>query len=223
MPKPGTIVCPMTGIDLGVAALGRPDETAPQGEAPFVAGSFADEAGFVAACKAARAAGRTNLQSWTPYAVHGLDPVLGLQHSLIGRAVFSVAILGFVLCFGMQYHLMVEDWPIIYSGRPYSSWSLWIVPTLELGLLLGALVNLFAAFHTCRLIPDPFSHLPDPRTTDDRFCLAISTAEAPQAELEAWFQAQGAAEVALFSAEKAKAEPEFMIPGQPAAKESIHA
>lgn len=223
MPEPGKIVCPITGIDLGVAALGRPDETAPRGEAAFVAGSFADEHGFLAACKAARAAGRTNLQTWTPYAVHGLDPVLGLQRSLIGRAVFSVALIGFVLCFAMQYHLMVLDWPIIYSGKPYFTWSLWIVPTLELGLLLGALVNLVACFHTCRLLPDPFSSVPDPRTTDDRFCLAISTAEAPQADLEAWFRAQGAADVAVVSAEKAKAEPEFLVPGQPAAKEPSHA
>ncbi len=223
MPEPGTIVCPITGIDLGVAALGRPDATAPAGDAPFVAGSFADEASFVAAAKAARAAGRKNLQSWMPYPVHGLDPILGLERSLIGRAVFSVAVIGFVLCFAMQFHLMVEDWPIIYSGKPYATWQLWIVPTLEFGLLLGAIVNLLAAFHTCRLVPDPFVVLPDPRTTDDRFCLAISTLEAPQADLEAWFKAQGASEVAVFSATKAKADPEFLIPGGAPAKDTSHA
>jgi len=103
------------------------DETKPRGTAPFLAGFFADENGLLAAAKAARAAGHTNLQAWSPFPVHGLDPVLGLQRSLIGRPVFMTALAGFAFCFIGITWLMVGTGPSstaasrISAGR--CSWS----------------------------------------------------------------------------------------------------
>jgi hypothetical protein len=214
-------VCPITGIRLPMPTAAEIkaqavdltdgiDASKADGAAPFIAGFFPTEAPFVAACKAARAEGFTNLQAWSPYAVHGLDPVLGLQRSLIGRPVFTVALLGFVACMAFQFGLMVVDWPTIYGGKPYYTWMLWVVPMLEAGLLFGAGLNLLLVFATCRLLPDPATTLPDPRLSDDLFALAISTQHRDAAALVAWFQSNGAERIQEISAVHAKAQPVFL-------------
>ena len=209
--------------DPKVLLLGPPDATGPAGTKPYVGGAFLDEGSLLKAIAAARNQGWTTIQTWTPYAIHGLDPALGLTRSWIGRPVFSVILIGFVLCFGMQYHLMVEDWPITYSGRPFSSWPLWVVPTLETGLLFGALVNMALAAQTTRLVPDPYLSLPDPRSTDDHFVLAISTQDASAERLTAFFAEHGALPMAPISAVDASGEPQFIPLEKTAPAETAHA
>jgi hypothetical protein len=190
------------------------DGTKPSGTAPFTVGLFSDEHGLLAGATAARAAGLTNLQAWSPFPVHGLDPVLGLQRSLIGRPVFTVALLGFLFTFIGIAWLMVGDWAVIYGGKPYFTWQLWVVPTLETGLLLAAVVNLKACFAACKLIPDPFTQLPDVRVTDDQFALAIGG--IPTAEAEALLRQAGATAISTTSAAVASGNPIF----QPLASEA---
>lgn len=189
------------------------DAIATTGAAPYVGGLFADEAGFLAAARAARAAGHADLQAWTPWPVHGLEDALGLQRSWIGRPVFAAVLLGFALCFAGISYLQVDYWPVIYGGKPYFAWPLWVVPVLEIGLLLGAIVNLLACFHTCRLVPDPFTRLPDPRLTDDRFCLALPAGGDPEA-VRAWLRAQGAGDCLAIAGPDAVGGPRFAdLPG----------
>lgn len=205
------------------------DVTGPAGTASYVAGFFGSENAALSAVKAVRKAGHTAIQVWSPFPIHGLDPELGLQRSLIGRPVFAISLVGFLFTFCGLYHLMVEDWPLIYGGKPFFTWPLWVVPTLEAGLLFGAVINLKMVLHTCKLIPDPFVRLPDPRVTDDQFCVAVSTEATPAADLEALFAAHGAESIRSISAEVANGLPVFRdLPGAVvaeavAAKEHAHA
>jgi len=155
-------------------------------------GIYADEAVFLAACRAARAKGLT-VEAYTPWPVHGLEDALGLSRSLIGRPVFALIIVGCVLAFMMQYHLQVIDWPVIYSGKPFMTWPLWVVATLETGLLLGAVTNMLLCFQKCSLFPDPAPQQPDPRVTDDRFALVATPIAGESLETTAeWLRAHGA-------------------------------
>ena len=201
------------------------DVTKPAGTAPYVAGFFGDENGALSAVKAARAAGHSAVQVWSPFPIHGLDPELGLQRSLIGRPVFAISLVGFLFTFFGICHLMVEDWAVSYGGKPFFTWQLWLVPTLEAGLLFGAVLNLKLVMHTCKLIPDPFVRLPDPRVTDDQFCVALSTHQTPAAELSALLTAHGATEIRSIAAEVANGLPVFQsLLGEPvAAQEHAHA
>lgn len=201
------------------------DATNPAGESMSIAGFFADEHSTLAAATAARAAGHTAIQVWSPYPVHGIDAVLGLQRSLIGRPVFAICLVGFLFTFFGIHHLMVEDWTVIYGGKPYSTWALWVVPTLEAGLLFGAVLNLKMVLFTCRLIPDPFVRLPDPRVTDDQFCVSLSTARTPASELEALLIAHGAVTTRQISAEVASGLPVFqpLVDDSVVLKETAHA
>ena len=192
------------------------DETRASGDAMFVAGLFPTDRSVLAAAKAVRAAGHDNLQVWSPYPVHGLDPVLGLKRSLIGRPVFSICLAGFLLCFSGIAFLTLVDWTVIYGGKPFFTWQLWVVPTLEAGLLFGAVANLKLCFASCKLLPDPFTRLPDPRLTDDQFCIAISTAKTPAVDLEALLRAQGATAILHVAANIASGNPVFRPLVEPA-------
>lgn len=210
------------------------DETRATGDAPFVAGLFPSDRSVLSAAKAVRAAGHDNLQVWSPYPVHGLDPVLGLKRSLLGRPVFTICLLGFLFCFSGIAYLTLFNWTVIYGGKPFFTWQLWVVPTLEAGLLFGAVFNLKLCFAACKLLPDPFTRLPDPRLTDDQFCIAISTAQSSTAkssaaDLEALLKANGATEVFPVAANIASGNPVFrpLVEPVPAAlavaKEPAHA
>jgi hypothetical protein len=201
------------------------DATKPTGTAPYVAGFYSDENAALSAVQAVRAAGHTAVQVWSPFPIHGLDPELGLQRSLIGRPVFALSIVGFLFTFFGIYHLMVQDWAVVYGGKPFFTWQLWLVPTLEAGLLFGAILNLKLVMHTCKLIPDPFVRLPDPRVTDDQFCVAVSTASTSAADLTTLMTSHGAVETRLITAEVANGLPVFQgLPGEVvAAQEHAHA
>ncbi len=129
---------------------------APAPTVPYVAGFWRSPGAFRAAARAAREANYTNLQAYLPYPLHGFDEILGIRRSLIGRPVFAICCIGFLLAFFMCHDRMVSDFPMIYGGKPYVSPQLFVVVTLETGLLLGALANLLLCFHCCRLLPNPF-------------------------------------------------------------------
>lgn len=173
-----------------------PATTAPAPEGPYVAGFWRTPDGFRAAARAARDAGHTNIQAYMPYPVHGFEELLGLERSWIGRPVFALCCLGFLAAFGMCWDRMDVNFPLIYGGKPYGTWQLFVVVTLETGLLLGALANLLLCFHTCRLLPNPAFMPMDPRLSDDTFAIAIPITSRHSADqLERWFHAQQAEEV----------------------------
>jgi hypothetical protein len=189
-----------------------PATTSPTPEVPFVCGSWRSPQGFKVAATAARDAGYTNLQAYMPYPIHGIDAILGLERSWIGRPVFVVCIVFFVLAYLLQYDRMVVDFPLVYGGKPYHTWQLFVVVTLETGLLLGALANLLLCFHTCRLLPNPAFTPMNPRLSDDTFAIAVPiTSHADAQQLVAWFNRLGAEDVVVKD------------PTQPAPTEPSHA
>jgi hypothetical protein len=178
--------------------VNAPATTSATPEVPYVAGFWKDPQAFKIAASAARDAGHTGIQAYMPYPIHGIEAILGLERSFIGRPVFAVSILFFLVAYQMQYHQQVVNFPMIYGGKPFHSWQLFVVVTLETGLLIGALVNLLLCFHTCRLVPNPAFKPMHPRLSDDTFCIALPiTATADTQSLVAWFRKLGADEVEI--------------------------
>lgn len=130
---------------------------------------------FLDACSAARDAKFPGITAYAPFPLHGLEEAMGHPRSWIGSAVLLAIVVGAVACHQFFIQSSVLEWPINVSGMPYNSPQFWLVPILETALLAGALVNLLACFHTCRLAPPLPGAAPvcDPRTTDDRFCLVL--------------------------------------------------
>jgi hypothetical protein len=182
------------------------DDRHPPG-ALSVVGYYRSQTAFTAAAGAAVSEGRGPL-AFTPYPVHGLDAILGIKRSLLGRPVLGVILIGFCIGLHMCWYTMSQDWPLNVGGKPYFAWPTFMVVSLETGLLLGALANLLIAAHLCRLFPSPATALPNPRMSDDTFALVLPiTGAADAAALTAWLSSHGAEEVETYGEPATPSEP----------------
>lgn len=160
----------------------------------WVAGYWRDQSSFVAACGAAIAEGRKP-HAVTPWPVHGLDQVLGIPRSLLGRPVLTVIMLGMALGVWLCWFTMAQDWPLNVGGKPFFSWPTFVVVIMETGLLFGALANLGLGFHTSRLLPHPNTRLINDRLTDDTFAIVLPAVSEGVEVVSGWLLAHGALEV----------------------------
>lgn len=159
----------------------------------WVAGYWRDQSSFVEACRAAVAEGHKP-HAVTPWPVHGLDRVLGIPRSLLGRPVLTVIMLGMALGVWLCWFTMSQDWPLNVGGKPYFAWPTFVVVIMETGLLFGALVNLGLGFHSSRLLPHPNTRLINDRLTDDTFALVLPVKTLGVDVVAGWLLAHGALE-----------------------------
>lgn len=112
---------------------------------------------------------------YTPFPVHGLDPLLGLSESRLHIAGFVYGALGTLTAFLFMTWVFTRDWPIIFGGKPYWSVPAFIPITFELTVLFSA-VGMVVTFYTiCGLGPGVDNVTLDDRITDDKFCIAFNT------------------------------------------------
>lgn len=109
---------------------------------------------LLATAKAARAAGYTVMEAYTPLPLHEVSHVLGYKSRLpmlvlIGGLVGAIG--GFSLC----YWSSVIEYPINVGGRPFNSWPAFIVPTFETTILCAALTTVLGMF-ALNGLPQPY-------------------------------------------------------------------
>ena len=160
----------------------------------YALGYWTEPAVFGDACEASYHAGHTGHHAFTPWAVHGLEKRMGIRRSWIGRPVLFLLLFGAFAGFMMQWWMMKQDWPLSIGGKPYNSWPAFVVISFESGILCGAIGNLLLCLLVaCKIIPTTKTVLPDPKLTDDTFCLAIpATDPAELARHEEWLRHHGA-------------------------------
>lgn len=163
----------------------------------FALGYWTDPKAFADAAEASYHAGHIGHRAFMPWPLHGIEKRMGLRRSWIGRPVLFLLLFGAFAGFMMQWWMMKQDWPLSIGGKPYNSWPAFVVITFESGILLGALGNLLICLLlACKILPTTKTVLPDPKLTDDTFCLAIPvTTPAALAEREAWLTQHGAERV----------------------------
>lgn len=127
---------------------------------------------IVTAVKAARAKGFAEVETYTPFPIHGMDEHLGLKPSIVPWATFLGGLTGFSAAMGLQVWTSAFDWAINVGGKPYISGPAFIPILFELTVLLGGLSTagfMFFLNGMPSLKANPF----DPKITDDRFALYI--------------------------------------------------
>ena len=112
---------------------------------------------LLAATEKARANGYQQIDTYTPFPVHGLSEVMGLdkQFNWVPYIVLFGAILGGLGGFMLQYYTSVIAYPMNIGSRPYNSWPAFMVITFEGAVLLAAVFG-FTGMLALNKLPMPY-------------------------------------------------------------------
>ena len=116
---------------------------------------------------------------FSPFPVHGIDPVIGIKRTRLAICSFMFAMTGTSLALLGMWYFMISDWPMNIGGKP--SFSLienvmaFIPVTFEFSVLCGAHGMAITYLLRNGTLPGMPATNPDPRTTDDKFVMEITT------------------------------------------------
>lgn len=161
-------------------------------------GLYDDEEILLKAVSQAKADHLNIMDVFSPFPVHGLDPILGLSHSRLPAAGFIYGAIGALTGFLFMTWVFTADWPIIFGGKPYFSAPAFIPITFELTVLFASVGMVFTFFIICGMGPGAKNPILDLRITDDKFCIAFDASQASEEEVskyKSFFSATGASEV----------------------------
>lgn len=139
----------------------------------FLVGIFDDEDVVLSAVSKARANGVKIHEVYTPFPIHGLDEALGYKRSRLPRAAFAFGLTGTVSALTMMTWMMGIDWPMIIGGKEFVALPDFVPVTFELTVLFSALGMVATFFTVSNMWPGKKPLLFDPRSTDDKFVMAI--------------------------------------------------
>ena len=158
----------------------------------IIYGLYDDEKDLLKAVKAANA---DHLDIWdvfTPFPVHGLDPLLGLSESRLHQGGFVYGMLGTLTAFLGMTWIFTRDWPNIFGGKPYWSVPAFIPITFELTVLFAAIGMVVTFYIINGQGPGVTNPVLDTRITDDKFCIAFDADEGDASKYRSFFQDTGA-------------------------------
>jgi len=121
---------------------------------------------------------------FSPFPIHGIDPIIGVKRTRLGIAAFMYGITGTSLALLGFWYFMIHDWPMNIGGKP----------NINLNENLPAFVpvmfefTVFCAAHGMALtylirnktLPGMPARNPDPRSTDDKFIIEVRTEDNAQ-------------------------------------------
>jgi hypothetical protein len=135
--------------------------------------SFAHERDLLGAARAVRERNWEIIDVYAPYAVHGLEELLGWRRSRLSAACFLGGTAGLGLALWFQFWASATDWPLNVGGRPWNSLPAFVPVAFESMVLLAGFSLVFAWLFRCGLYPGKAALLPLAGLTDNRFGLAV--------------------------------------------------
>lgn len=115
---------------------------------------------------------------YSPFPIHGIDPIIGIKRTRLAIAAFMYATTGTTLALLGMWYFMIHDWPMNIGGKP--SFSLienlpaFIPVTFEFSVLCGAHGMALTYLLRNGTLPGMPATNPDPRTTDNMFVMEIA-------------------------------------------------
>ena len=161
----------------------------------IVYGLYNDETELLSAVKSANAEHLAIDDVYSPFPVHGLDPLLGLSESRLHIGGFIYGMIGTLTAFLGMTWIFTKDWPIIFGGKPYWAVPAFIPITFELTVLFSAIGMVVTYYTICGLGPGVTNPTLDDRITDDKFCIAFDTAQVEESKAREFLANSGASEI----------------------------
>ena len=139
---------------------------------------------------------------FSPFPIHGIDPIIGVKQTRLGIMAFLYGLTGTTLAtLGMNY-FMIQDWNMNIGGKPSHSYLdnvLAFIPiTFEFTVLCAAHGMAITYLLLNKTLPGMPATNPDPRTTDDKFVMELRLSDNGQfseGELMAMLNETGVIEV----------------------------
>ncbi len=125
---------------------------------------------------------------FSPFPIHGIDPVIGLARTRIAMTAFIYGMIGVSLALVGMWFFMIYDWPLNIGGKPsftlIENLPAFVPITFEFGVLCaghGMVITMLLRNWT---LPGMKGRNPYPRTTDDRFVMEIHASDSGLSEKE---------------------------------------
>jgi hypothetical protein len=142
-------------------------------------GVFGDEEILLNSAKKLKEEGVRVNDVFSPFPIHGIDPVIGVKPTRLSNASFFYGMFGTSFAAWMTWYMMVSDWPMNVGGKPNFTWlenlPAFIPVTFELTVFCAAHGMVLSYLLVNKLYPGRKPHNPDLRSTDDKFIIAINT------------------------------------------------
>lgn len=136
-----------------------------------------------------RSAGVKVKEVYSPFPIHGIDPIIGLKRTRIGITSFLYGATGTTLAVLGMYYFMIVDWPMNIGGKPsqtlYQNLPAFIPVTFEFTILCACHGMALTFLIRNKTLPGMPARNPDPRSTDDKFVMEIRTEDNPGHSAEA--------------------------------------
>lgn len=114
---------------------------------------------------------------FSPFPIHGIDPVIGIKQTRLAICAFIYGLIGLALALWGMYFFMIVDWPLNIGGKPnnffYQNIPAFVPITFEFTVLLAAHGMALTYFLRNWTLPGVKARNPYPYTTDDRFVMEI--------------------------------------------------
>ena len=162
-------------------------------------GIYDDDALLKEGAKKLRAMGIKVKDVFSPFPIHGIDPIIGVPRTRLAICAFIYGITGTTLGTLMMWYMNVHDWPTDVGGKP--NWSYYFnipafIPiTFECTVLCAAHLMFWTFLFRSWLLPGVTAKNPDPRTTDDKFLMLIEAKDGDVKNIESVLKETGASEV----------------------------
>lgn len=139
---------------------------------------------------------------FSPFPLHGIDPIIGVKKTRLAIVSFIFGLTGLSLALiGMRY-FMIVDWPMNIGGKPNNTLMqnvLSFIPiSFEFTVLLAAHGMGITYLIRNKTLPGMPATNPDPRTTNDHFSMKVLHSENQQfsnEELEGMLKESGLVEL----------------------------
>jgi len=136
--------------------------------------SFDNEFDLKDAVKSYKENDFTIFDAFTPYAVHGLDKVMGLKPSRLTKICFIFAVIGLVFGLYGQYWISAVSWPINIGGKPWNSLPAFMPIAFETTVLFAGLGTVFVLLWKTGVLPGRKPLVFAPNVTDDNFVVVLT-------------------------------------------------